>query len=305
MANAIWGVFSSAEHLGQIGNTIWLDFGAWIVGGIRAFYIGLWQATLLEIPHALTDDFGPVSTALHSSGPIASAGLVLALALMGLRVILSGAFGFNATADVVIGRVIVAASAIGLLPWLISHGIDLEQAFARSIAVNDIIAVAPNFVGAIDLGTFLALLVMLWYGVKLWFKLAANIVHIAVAIFWSPVALTCWFVPESSWIASAWIHEFVGRLLGACLAVVATGIGVAIALTHSGVLVIALVGAAFMAAADLTDWLARTPGNSMGGVLGAGMRLGVGVATRMGGPAAAAAIPANQLTTRAEMYGFD
>lgn len=305
MANAIWGVFSSAEHLGQIGTTMWGDFGGWLVGGIRAFYIGLWNATLLEIPHAITDDFGPVSSALHSSGPIAVGGMVLALALMGLRVILSGAFGFHARADAAIARVTVGASVIGLLPWLISHGIDLEQAFARSVAINDILAAAPNTINVIDLSTFFAFLAMLWYGVKLWFKLAANIVHIAVAIFWSPVAVTAWFIPESAWIASMWTHELVGRLMGAALAVVATGIGAAIAFTHSGVVTIALVAAAFMAAHDLVDWLAKTPGSSMGGVLGAGMRMGAGVAMRMGGPAAAAAIPANQLTTRAEMYGFD
>lgn len=305
LANAIFGAFSSATNLGLIGNTIWQDFGNWFMGGIKGFYLGLWQAAMFDIPHNLTDNFGPVSLALHSSGPIAVAGLVLSMTLMGLRVILSGAFGFNARADVAIGRIIVAASSISLLPWLVSHAIDLEQAYARSVALADVVNAMPNLINAIDLSTFLAFLFMAWYGIKLWFKLAANIVKIAVAIFWAPVAISTWFVPESSWIASAWIHEFVGRLMGAALAVIASAIGLTLAFTHPGFVSIAFIGAAFMAAADYIDWLARSPGSSMGGALGAGMRLGAGVAMRMGGPAAAAAIPANQLTTRAEMYGFD
>jgi hypothetical protein len=132
------------------------------------------------------------------------------------------------------------------------------------------------------------------------------VVHVAVAVAWSPIALAAGLVPEGAWVASLWTREFVGRLAGAVLAALAVGFGVALALTGSGDFVIFGVAGAFIAAGDLVTWLARTPGSGMGGLLGLGMRAGMGlVGGGGGGAAAAAAIPANQLSTVAEMYGYD
>jgi hypothetical protein len=123
----------------------------------------------------------------------------------------------------------------------------------------------------------IAMAIMLVLGIRLWFKLASNLVHVMVAIVWSPVAMFCGLIPEASWVSSLWIREFSGRLAGAVLATIASALGFAMALSNPGVLAFVGVGAAFLAAHDLVDWLARTPGTSMGGVVGAGLRMGVGL----------------------------
>ncbi|MDQ6671039.1 MAG: hypothetical protein M3069_09855 [Chloroflexota bacterium] len=210
---------------------------------------------------------------------IAAAGLALALALLGLRTWVRGITGRGGILDELLGRLMVYLCALSLLPWIISHAIDTEQALAKSVAITAIGEVLPAAAPG-DLTSLIALFFMLILGVRLWLKLGSNVVHIAVAIVWSPVALVCGLIPETSWVASLWIREFSGRLAGALLATVATGLGLALALTRFDLFAITGGAAAFMAAHDMVDWLARTPGSGMGGVLGAGMRLGAAV---MGG----------------------
>jgi hypothetical protein len=103
-----------------------------------------------------------------------------------------------------------------------------------------------------------------------------------VAIVWSPVAAVCGLIPETSHIATLWAHEFFGRLAGAVLATIATGVGLALALSnaggHNGDFAIFGAAGAFVAAYDLVDWLAKTPGSSVGGVLGGMARTGASLA---------------------------
>ena len=69
-------------------------------------------------------------------------------------------------------------------------------------------------------------------------------------------------------------------------------VGLALALGNGGNFAIFGTAGAFIAAGDLVDWLARTPGSGMGGLLGMGMRAGMGLIGGGGGAATAAAIPA-------------
>jgi hypothetical protein len=275
-----------------------------IYGALRGLFLGIWNATLLPIPHTVTDQFAPVMAIFHASTQIAAAGLVLAVVLLGVRTLVRGITGQGGVLDEVMGRLMVYACCLSLLPWIISHAIDLEQAIARSVAIDSLTSTLPASSGANPI----ALLLMLILGLRLWLKLASNVVHVAVAVAWSPVALACGLMPESAWVMSLWSREFVGRLAGAVLATVASGIGLALALGNagggSGDFVIFGVAGAFLAAHDLVDWLAKTPGTSMGGAMGGLVRMGVGLMGGGGGPAAAA-IPANQLSTVAEMYGYD
>lgn len=293
------------DHLGEIGTAIWTDLSQWIYSLLRGLFLGIWNATLLPIPHNVTDQFGPVQAIFAAAGPIAAAGLVLAVVLLGVRTLVRGITGHGGILDELIGRLAVYASVLSMLPWLIGHAIDLEQSIARSVAIADLAGALPEASGANPI----ALLFMLIFGLRLWLKLASNVVHVAVAVAWSPVALACGLLPESAWVMSLWTREFVGRLAGAVLATVASGIGLALALGNSGGgsgdFVIFGVAGAFLAAHDLVDWLAKTPGSPMGGAIGGIARMGVGLMSGGGGGAAAAAIPANRLTTAAEMYGYD
>ncbi len=193
---------------------------------------------------------------------------------------------------------------------IIWRAIELEQSIARGVAVSAIDSIIPT-AAPVDGMTIVTLMLMFVFGVRLWCKLASNVVHVCVAIIWSPVALVCGLIPESSWVAGVWVREFTGRLAGAVLATIATAVGLALALGHPGLLATAGGVAGFMAAHDLVDWLARTPGSHMGGILGMGLRL---AAVGSGGGAAGAAAQAaamrafdrsEQARATQAFYGFD
>jgi hypothetical protein len=301
------------DHMGEIGTAIWTAFSQWLYSGMRAMFLGIWNATLLSIPHDVTDQFAPVKAMMPDTAVIAAAGLALALALLGLRTWVRGITGRGGILDELLGRIMVYVCVLSMLPWIISHAIDTEQTLARSVAMADLVGIMPEMVSP-SLGTGIALVLMILLGLRLWLKLSSNVVHVAVAIIWSPVALVCGLIPESSWVMSLWIREFVGRLAGAVLATAATGLGLGLALAHTGDdFVIFGVAGAFLAAHDLVDWLARTPGTGMGGVIGAGMRLagmmggGGGAAVSAGAQQAALRSLARSDAARAEQafYSYD
>src|SRR6185437_2605410 len=114
-------------------------------------------------------------------------------------------FDHQPAADFLLGRLIAWGALIAALPWVISQAIDLEQALAKAV-------VSAGFLG-----------------LRLMIKLASNVVHVAIAIVWSPVALFFGLIPETSHIGRMWLHEFFGRLAGAVLAAIAVTLGLAIA----------------------------------------------------------------------------
>src|SRR5579859_8159085 len=320
LGNAIWT--DLRPNLGAIGSAIWSDLGQWMYSLLRGLFLTIWNATLLPIPRATTYDFGPVQAMLPSTGAVAAAGITMALALMGLRTVLQAVpFGHTALSAYLLGRFMVWVCVLSMLPWLISQSIDVEQQLARSVAIGDIVGILPEQAAPNPLAVFL----MIVLGLRLWLKLASNVVHVAVAIVWSPVAAVCGLIPETSHIASVWAHEFFGRLAGAVLATIATGVGLGLALTNAGGsnadFAIFGVAGAFVAAHDLVDWLARTPGSSVGGVLGGMARTGaavvglapvfgagtaLGAAAAGGGQMAASSAPALPAASAlATYYSFD
>ncbi|MBV9133900.1 MAG: hypothetical protein JO318_14450 [Chloroflexi bacterium] len=272
LADAIW--HSLIDHLGEVGVAIWSQLGQWFYMLMRNLLLTVWNATLLPIPHETTDEFGPVQAMLPGTGAVAAAGITLAMALLGLRTILRGSAGYSAMADYLLGRFTVWVAVLSMLPWIIGHSIDLEQQLARSVSIADISGILGERISPNPLAMF----VMIIMGLRLWLKLASNVVHVAAAIVWSPIAAVCGLIPETSHIASLWMHEFFGRLAGAVLATVATGVGLALALSnaggHNGDFALFGTAGAFIAAHDLVDWLAKTPGTSVGGVLGSAIRTG-------------------------------
>ena len=166
------------------------------------------------------------------------------------------------------------------LPWLIATAITIQNSIVTSIGVISINQVLDSNApqpGTFDISLVIAWVIMLVLGARLVLKLLANVIRIMVAIAWSPAAFVAGFFPEGAWITSLWTREFFGRLAGAALAGIAAGLGLAFALTMNGLLVIFGTAAAFLAAADLVDWLARSPGTPIGGVLGQGIQAGAGL----------------------------
>lgn len=280
-ADAIWA--SLLMHLGDVGNALWADLSQWLYGLLRGLLVGLWHATLLPIPHDVTDQFGPVLAMMPAPGAIAAAGIGLSVALMGLRVILRAVpFDHQPAADFLLGRLVAWGALISLLPWLIGQSIDLEQSLATA-------AVTAGFVGIDELLPEVAtpnpigLLLMIVLGLRLMVKLASNVVHVAVAVVWSPVGVFFGLIPETSYIGTLWLHEFFGRLGGTVLAAIAATLGVALALLNRGDFAIFGAAGAMVAAYDLVDWLARTPGSSPAGVVGGMARTAAAASGLLGG----------------------
>jgi len=263
--------------------------GDLVYAGIRAMFLALWDAALLSIPHALSDQFGPVVALMPPPGAIAVAGLVLTLALLGIRTYVRGITGRGGILDELLGRVMVHMSVLSMLPWIIGQAIELEQNLTRGIAVASMGQALPHLLPPVNPTQLIGLLVMSLLGIRLWLKLVSNLIHVMVAIAWSPVAFVCGLIPEASWVTGLWIREFVGRLAGAVLATIAVALGFAFALTNDGLLAIFGTAGAFLAAADLVDWLSRSPGQGMGGLAGMGLRMGVGLVGGGGGAVSAGA----------------
>ena len=270
LGNLIWQSF--IDHVGDVGGAIWSGLSQWLYGVLRGLLIGVWHATLLPIPHDVTDQFGPVLAMMPAPGAIAAAGITLSMALVGLRVVLRAVpFDHQPAADFLLGRLVAWGALISLLPWLIEHSIDLEHALAAA-------AVNAGFVGIDELLPEVAtpnpigLLLLIVLGLRLMVKLASNVVHVAIAIVWSPVAAFFGLIPETSHIGSLWLHEFFGRLGGAVLAAIAATIGLSLALLNRGDFAIFGAAGAMVAAYDLVDWLAKTPGSISAGVAGGMVR---------------------------------
>lgn len=305
------------DHASELGAAMWSGFSVWLYTGLRNMFLLMWQATLLTIPHALTDQFGPVRAMMPNTFLIAGAAASLSMALLGLKVILQRTPMHTAVIEGVVGRVVLYVAVLGALPWLIGRAIDIEQQVALSVIHSGMDALVSRPASAMDFTEAIALVIMIVLGIRLWFKLASNVVHIAAAVAWSPLAMVCGLFPQTGWVPALWWREFAGRLAGAILATLAVGLGLALALGYPGLLSIAGGGGAFLAAADLVDWLARTPGERGGGVIGtaagavqAGIALthgGAGAGVNSGAQAAGMrALARADAANRTEaFYGFD
>lgn len=152
---------------------------------MRALFLTIWQAALLDVSHALTDGFPPVHAIFQSSLPIAGAGLVLALTLLGLRTYARGITGQDGIVDELLSRLLKYVSVLSILPWIVGHAIDLEQAAAQSVAVAAVAGILPNQVPKFDLvGYGLSLIVMLFLGIRLWFTGTRSSSRTARSIDW-------------------------------------------------------------------------------------------------------------------------
>jgi hypothetical protein len=292
LADAIWN--SLIGHVGDVGGAIWSGLSQWIYSLLRGLLLGIWHATLLPIPHDVTDQFGPVLAMMPAPGAIAAAGVTLALALMGLRTVLRAVpFGHHAAADFLLGRLIAWGALLALLPWVIGTAIDIEQQLAGAVGVGALRGI-DELLPAVAAPNPIALVLMLVLGLRLMVKLASNVVHVAIAIVWSPVAAFLGLIPETSHIGSMWLHEFFGRLAGAVLASIAVFLGLSIALLNGGDFAIFGATGAFVAAYDLVDWLAKTPGSSPAGVVGGMARTAALASGALSGWGSAAALPASQ-----------
>jgi len=139
-------------------------------------------------------------------------------------------------------------------------------------------------------------------------RLAYGLFRFLVALVFGPVALILWAIPQTEWVTSLWLREFVGWGTTPILVVVALSMAIPLAIGQ----------AAFWARCCLASPGCRQPTtwSVCWQLLAVGVASGeLTAALRGPGGAgsghwrrcrvAAASIPANRMTTLAEQYGYD
>jgi hypothetical protein len=179
-------------------------------------------------------------------------------------------------------------------------------------------------VGTVDLSRYMAtgfggpnpivqgvlLIVLIFFGLRLLFRCCWRIVVLAVLLPVGMAACALYAIPGTRWLFSWWGRTWGGLLLAQIPSVLALNIGVQLFAHGSGLMAFMFSIAAMQVACDVYTILPFGHLGHEGSPLGAaaaGLRtasvLG-SLGARSGATAARAALPANELATRADMYGY-
>lgn len=315
LADAIWHSF--LKQLPDIGQAIWTPFTEWLTNGIQQSSVAIWDTSfvamstlLFQMPTALTTNLPAYQAIAANPVLIAVGGSTLAVVMLGLRTILGAIVGRDHVLTHITGRLIPATACAASYTFIV--GWALGQINTLALAIGETaLGNMMRFPGAPPnpflLPVYLLLwILLLWYGVKLLVRVAYGLLRFVVALLFGPAAIILWAIPQTEWVTSFWLREFIGWGLTPVFVATALAIAIPLALGQVGFIGAALFAiAGFKAAYDLVGLFAMSKGSGGGG-LGASpfalARLAAVAAT--GGGAAAAAIPPNRVTTVADQYGY-
>jgi hypothetical protein len=332
LANLIWSTF--IDHVGDLGNAVWTNleprlpdiFGqllAMLEDALHSAASAIWDSAwsssaniVTQVPPDLTYNAGWYRAVATDPLPVALGGATLAIVLLGLRTIVGAIAGHDHLITHISGRLIPATFLTLAYPVLVVRGVELLNSVASALGQR---AIGGGVAEGLKTGLVLALptpptvallvpylalwLLLVFYGVRLLVRLAYSVFRFTVALLFGPLAIILWAIPQTEWVTWLWLRELVGWMTTPLLVTACLAMAIPLASLHSGILAGAVFSlAGLMAAYDLVGLLAHTRGGGLSSPLGyarlATARVGGG------GAGAAAAIPANQLATRAEMYGF-
>lgn len=309
VGNAVWSGIK--DHIGEIGTVIWTPLEHTLQDSARAVWDAIWGSSaniLTQLPADLTYNLGPYRAIATDPVPLAVAGATLALVLLGLRTVVGSMVGRDHVITHITGRLIPAAFLTLAYPVLVVRGIGLLNAAATglgSVAIGEALATPNPGQTGLLLPFALLWLLLIYYAIRLLIRLAYSLFRFLVALVFGPVALILWAIPQTEWVTSFWLRELIGwgttpLLVTACLAMampLATGRG--------GFLVAAAFGiAGFQAAYDLAGLLGHGGGGRSLAPLGYVHTAARAASSGGGAGVAAASIPANRVTTLADMYGY-
>jgi hypothetical protein len=314
LGDAVWHSF--INQLPTVGQAVWTPLSEWLQAGIHNSADALWAnayvaigSMLFQLPPMLTYRLPAYQAIATNPVPVAVGGATLALVLLGLRTLFGAMVGRDNVIAHVTGRLIPAAGAcVGytvLVTWTVDHINEIAAAVGGA-AFNGFLAfpTAPN--PALLIPYVVLWLLLIFYTLKLLIRVAYSLFRFLVALVFGPVAIILWAIPQTEWVTSFWVREFIGWGTTPLLVAVALSLAIPLAIGQAGFLGAALFGiAGLKAAADLAGLFAMSKGGGGGGigvsVIGLA-RLAAGAAT--GGAGAAASIPANRVTTLADSYGY-
>jgi hypothetical protein len=153
-------------------------------------------------------------------------------------------------------------------------------------------------------------LLLIFFAVRLLIRTGYGLFRFLVALVFGPAAIILWAIPQTEWLTSVWLHELIGWGITPLLVVVCLALAIPLAAGQSGFLGAFVFGiAGLQAAHDLVGLLSLTRGgggHALDPISYARAAARAAMAAGAGGAGvAAASIPANRLTTLADMYGFD
>lgn len=318
VGTAVWtGI---RDHMGEIGNAILVPLEDALHHAAAAIWDAAWTSSaniVTQLPPDLTYNFGPYRAVASDPLPLAIGGATLALVLLGLRTLVGSMVGRDHVITHVTGRLIPAVFMCLAYPVLIAQGVGLINAAATALGQaaigggiadglrNGLVLAMPTPLTTALLPAYILLwLVLIYYAVRLTIRLAYSLFRFLVALLFGPVAIMLWAIPQTEWVTWLWLRELLGWGTAPLLVTAALAMAIPLAGLHSGGFLAGVVFsiAGLMAAYDLVGLLGVSHGGGRGVSPLGYVRMAAGAAH--GGGAGVAAIPANQVTTRAEMYGY-
>jgi hypothetical protein len=324
LANLIWQSFLDhlgdvgaavwqgiRDHIGEIGLAIWVPLQQTLQQSARAVWDGVWGSSanfVTQLPADLTYNFGPYRAIAADPLALAVGGATLALVLLGLRTLLGAMVGRDSVITHVTGRLIPAVLMTLAYPVLIVTGVGLLNSAATGLGqvpIGDALA-APNTSNPGLLIPFAVLwLLLIYYAIRLLIRLAYSLFRLLVTLVFGPVALILWAIPQTEWVTWFWLRELLAWATTPLLVTACLAMAIPLAGGRGGFLAAAAFGiAGLQAAYDLAGVLGLAHGRG-GNLSPVGyIRTAVGAASGGGAGVAAASIPANRVTTLADMYGY-
>ncbi len=150
-------------------------------------------------------------------------------------------------------------------------------------------------------------MILLFFGLRLLIKSIWRVGFLAVLLPVGFVACMLYAVPQSRWVLTWWARMWGGMLIAQIPSVFALSIGAGLFAGGAGIGAFVYSIAFLQLATDLYSIIPFGHSGNSGGAPWGTLpgRLGMMAVGNMGAAAAAvASIPANQLTTRADQYGY-
>lgn len=202
-------------------------------------------------------------------------------------------FGWGGELGEHLSRIGLAATLANGAGLLVQLAVDLNNQICEAIGGT---AMQPPF-GAFNFdppADSILLIVLLFFGLKLAFKMVYRIGMLWVLIPLAPIALACWAVPQTQWVATTWTRLFVGWTFGQVLVTIALKLGTVVGpLGPSGMHDAGFIFSIAMAAlaCDLADVLVRASGHHFGGGASCALRTAAAVGQAFAGVARVTASP--------------
>ena len=263
VGTAVWA--GIRDHMGEIGMAIWTPLVNTLQEAARAVWDGVWHSgvnIVTQIPLDLTTNLPAYRAIAADPVPLAVGGATLALVLLGLRTLLGSMVGRDHVITHVTGRLIPAVAMTLAYPVLVAQGFSLLNAVAASLGqapIGEALAFPNPGVG----GPLLPLiwLAMIYYGFRLFIRLAYSLFRLLVALVFGPVAIILWAIPQTEWVTWFWLRELLAWATTPLLVTACLALAIPLANGRGGFLPAAAFGiAGMMAAYDLVGLLGMTQG---------------------------------------------